>query len=85
MLSVSVLFLCLYTREWSDTFRDLAILVKRIALLPYIFGGRHRFGRHHVNSMIAGKDEGKPAGGSLIEGADIRELFAQDSGVGKVL
>lgn len=38
-LVVLVLALCLNTGQWSRTFRDLAILVKRIALLPYVFRG----------------------------------------------
>jgi hypothetical protein len=43
-LVVLLLVLCLNTGQWSRTFRDLAILVKRIALLPYVFRGRHWLG-----------------------------------------
>jgi hypothetical protein len=58
MLISLVLFSCLDTGQWSRTFRDLAILVERIALLPYVFRGRHWLGRHDVNLEIACKDEG---------------------------
>jgi hypothetical protein len=62
MLIVPVLVLCLGTGQWSRTFRDLAILVKRIAFLAYVFGGRHWLGRHEVNSTVASKHEGTLAG-----------------------
>jgi hypothetical protein len=63
MLLVSALLvLCLNTGQWSRTFRDFAIFVKRIALLPYVFRGWHWLGRHEVNPMIASKDKDKLAG-----------------------
>lgn len=62
LIVLLVLISCLDTGHWSRTFRDLAILAKRIAFLAYVFRGRHWLGRHDVNSTVASKDEGTLVG-----------------------
>lgn len=62
LIVLLVLVSCLDTGQWSRTFRDLAILIERIALLPYVLRRRHLLGRHDVNSTVASKHEGTLAG-----------------------